>query len=477
MPTPGSTAVSAWPGRASDQRGHRVPRPGGEPGGREPTSRRRSEAWLLAEILRQGGGAESLSDDLRYRLHLRLEARRQTAGSRSEFPETQADPDPARPDPVRGRTTTSSRSSSGSTGRSPSPGGAQPRPTSPGSWPPSTSRPARSGSPALASRPWKKPKRSSGRLLGAEAQQAERVAAPLPLPFLDADVWTTRMPEGIDRAAIARACTRDRRGLLREPLDPPAAAGTRRTLSSGRFAGRRGAETPWPGPSSRPWSGSASSSGAAPAAVAIYQGYPFDRLRRRLGLDPVDCDTVDPAGPLVRQPPELEELEPDELDDRRLVEAFESAAGLRDDPLTRRFAAELAKRQPAAARATRPDGRLRSARPARRCSVGIPSEALELLDRARSLGTEATTAAASTPGVPRSSRGRAARGGRRALSRASSSSSSSAPQVALDAAETLLDNGHRSARQAVPRPGRELARSAGVRWVEDRVKALHQTRP
>ena len=57
------------------------------------------------------------------------------------------------------------------------------------------------------------------------------------------------------------------------------------------------------------------------------------------------------------------------------------------------------------------------------------------------------------------------------------SSSSSAPQVALDAAETLLDNNHRSHARPFLAQARELARSAGVRWVEDRVKALHQTRP
>ena len=38
-----------------------------------------------------------------------------------------------------------------------------------------------------------------GRMLGAAARPLERVAAPLPLPFLDADVWTTRLPEGLDR--------------------------------------------------------------------------------------------------------------------------------------------------------------------------------------------------------------------------------------------------------------------------------------
>ncbi len=38
------------------------------------------------------------------------------------------------------------------------------------------------------------------RLLGARAEKAQRVAAPLPLPFLDAEIWTARVPGGVDHA-------------------------------------------------------------------------------------------------------------------------------------------------------------------------------------------------------------------------------------------------------------------------------------
>ena len=108
---------------------------------------------------------------------------------------------------------------------------------------------------------------------------------------------------------------------------------------------------------------------------------------------------------------------------------------------------------------------------------GHSEEALELLARARSLGTEDHHRC-------RFDTWRAeilARTGRPAeaaeIYKSLVSSSSSAPQVALDAAETLLDNNHRSHARPFLAQARELARSAGVRWVEDRVKALHQTRP
>ena len=45
---------------------------------------------------------------------------------------------------------------------------------------------------------------------------------------------------------------------------------------------------------------------------------------------------------------ELDRLDPATLDDTRLVEAFTSAAGLKDDARTGRLAAELLKRRPIA---------------------------------------------------------------------------------------------------------------------------------
>ena len=41
--------------------------------------------------------------------------------------------------------------------------------------------------------------------------------------------------------------------------------------------------------------------GNRPSALLLYQGYPFDRLRRRLGLELVYPGAVDLAGPGLRQ--------------------------------------------------------------------------------------------------------------------------------------------------------------------------------
>ena len=103
-----------------------------------------ADAWALAEILRQGGGAESLSDDLRYRLQLRLERRRHGPAGVG-LPRDPTDPDARATPPGRVTRSPTSRSSSGSTARSPPPRRSPARSTCPGSWPRSTSRRGRSG--------------------------------------------------------------------------------------------------------------------------------------------------------------------------------------------------------------------------------------------------------------------------------------------------------------------------------------------
>ena len=65
--------------------------------------------------------------------------------------------------------------------------------------------------------------------------------------------------------------------------------------------------------------------------LLLYQGYPFDRLRRRLGLELVYPSAVDMQDLGCASGAELDLLDLATLDDSRLVEAFTSAAGLRDD--------------------------------------------------------------------------------------------------------------------------------------------------
>ena len=51
--------------------------------------------------------------------------------------------------------------------------------------------------------------------------------------------------------------------------------------------------------------------GNRPSAVRLYQGYPFDRLRRRLGLEPTDPAATDPADLTCASPWELDWLDPE----------------------------------------------------------------------------------------------------------------------------------------------------------------------
>ena len=77
------------------------------------------EAWTLAEILRQGGGAESLSDDLRFACSSPGATTTPPASSRA-YPELRRIPTPR--DPTRpGRPSVDSRSWNGSIGPSPQP--------------------------------------------------------------------------------------------------------------------------------------------------------------------------------------------------------------------------------------------------------------------------------------------------------------------------------------------------------------------
>ena len=88
--------------------------------------------------------------------------------------------------------------------------------------------------------------------------------------------------------------------------------------------------------------------GNRPSALLLYQGYPFDRLRRRLGLELIYPSAVEPQDLSCASGAELDLLDPAALDDARLVEALFSSAGLRDDARTSRFASEFLKRRPAA---------------------------------------------------------------------------------------------------------------------------------
>ena len=374
------------------------------------------------------------------RLHLRVD-RRPDRPARVRVPRAAADPDPARPDPVRGqrRRARGPRVARPAVPRSR--GGARP-----GRAPPGPGHRLHHARIAPALQP---SRRDPGRG-GGEAPAADRGGGgagrtrggPPALAVPRRGRLDRADPAGNRLGAIARACAGDRRGLLREPVDPPAPAGTRRALSPGRVPGPRGAATPWPGPSSTPWSGSASSSGAAPRrwrctraipSIASAGGSASTRSSPRRSTR---ATSRAPASPSSRR------STPTSSTTAGSPRPSSRPPGSATTPLTCRFASELARRQPAelrrldlaavyaplvrhgdAARAVR--GGPRAPRPgpvARDRRPPPPLRHLACRDP-RADGRPAEAAEIYKDLV---------------------SSSSPAPQVALDAAETLLDNNHRS---------------------------------
>ena len=427
------------------------------------------EAWVLAEVLRQGGGAESLCDDLRYACTFPWKPD-DTADLEAAFAEIRRIPTPR--DPTRFE---------GDDGEleilewldRPMPAADSVRTEAdlprvlatiyitPGS--------LRLSSPRVDT--LEEAEEKLRRLLGARAEKAQRMAAPLPLPFLDAEIWTARVPEGVDHAIsgqLARETVeayyenhwihRPRQGL--DNLSP---------LSAGQNA-RRGDAV------ARAKLEAVvrlrEQLGSRPSAAALYQGYPFDRLRRRLGLEPGNPDAIDFQDLSCASAAELQSLVPEELDDPFLAEAFQSAAGLRDDPLASRFASELLRR---------PLERLRQVdltavfAPLIRQQMGQgnPQQALELLTQARDLGSELNRRSFDTWRAEILARtDQLEQAGRVYRDLIASAPDGSAAQVALDAAETLLDNGHRQEAKRFLVQALDLARAASVPWVENHARAI-----
>ncbi len=311
------------------------------------------QAWTLAEVLRQGGGAEDLADDLRFACTIDWDPA-DTSALLAEFPEIQRVPTPRGPGTERGPAAEvevfewlDQRM----------PDAAEPGPDRPATAAglpivlasvivnPS-SRTLRLSSPRVetlqaaeeslfsrlgigeAGRPI-----GEGRGREARAAAIRREASPLPLPFVDADVWTVRMPAGLEPSRTEELrrewvehyyedlwIHRPRQGLGgRSPLAAAEAARRGDAVARAKLAavidfreqlGRR------------------------PSTQRLYQGYPFDRLRRRLGLPPVESAAVDSADLSCAAPWELAALDPATLDDHRLADAVASASGLLDDVVT-----------------------------------------------------------------------------------------------------------------------------------------------
>ncbi len=362
------------------------------------------QAWTLAEVLRQGGGAEPLADDLNHVALLAWTPGDDPAGFLDDRPDVRPIPNPI--DPVTGQPrlseariyewldrpwSTDSDSlptcggglgwgdvgrgldpealGDGSSGLAEPPDHATPPSPQPSPARGEGARPeGRADEPSSCLRRVRATVirsphslRLSGtdpvlleeavaevaRLAGPRVASARREASPLPLAFLDADVWAIRMPPGLDEEARGRL----NRSAVERYYEhawihrPRQGLGGRSPAEAGRLASDGDAAL-----------GSKLSAvvrlreqlGTRPTTALLYQGYPFDRLRRRLGLPPTDPDAIDPQDATSMSGPELDRLDPSALDDYALADAYESAAALGDDRRTARFAGVLAGRDPLA---------------------------------------------------------------------------------------------------------------------------------
>ena len=128
--------------------------------------------------------------------------------------------------------------------------------------------------------------------LGSDDRPMRREATPLALLLLDAAVWTFRLPAELDletRRRLSRAGVEHfyenvwihipRHGLDgRSPLEAAQAAATGDAIARAKLAGIISLREQL---------------GARPTTAELYGGYPFDRLRSRLGIAAVDANTLD----------------------------------------------------------------------------------------------------------------------------------------------------------------------------------------
>jgi tetratricopeptide (TPR) repeat protein len=426
------------------------------------------QAWTLAGILRQGGGAEELADDLRFACTIAWNAA-DTAWLLDEFPEIQKTAAPCEPGKPREQEGDIEVFEwLGSPSMVPDLAGSQP------------AEPAQVLARVYIDR--QSLRLSSPRVENLQriedvlfqryeksARSVRREVTPLPLPFLDADVWTFRTPREID-PALADELRREaveqyyenewihrrRRSLGdRSPLDAAHSALLGDPVARAKLTAAVILREQL---------------GDRPSARGLYHGYPFDRLRRRLGLELVDPSMVDPADLGCASPGELDRLDPAVLDNSTLPEAVRSAAGLADDERTARLAAELFRRKPTMmpkvdlAAAVAPLLR-------RAMSQERFDSALDWIEQAKALADRKT---GTKLGVWRAEI--LTRAGRPDLAESTYlglvTSDAAGAMLALDGAETLIDHGDLDQAESLLAKARDLAWMTGQRWIERRVQQL-----
>ncbi len=294
------------------------------------------DAWTLAEVIRQGGGAETIADDLNHVVTLAWNPGDDPADFLDRLPDVRGIENPI--DPLTGRPELSEARiyewlDSESVADLQRVRANVVR--LPGSLRLSGTH------PILLEEVFEE----VGRATAGRVASVRRQATPLPLAFLDAAVWAIRMPSGLDdearsrlnRSAVERYYEVAWIGRPRQGLDGRSPVEAGRLASEGDLVARVKLEAVVR---------LREQLGMRPTTAALYQGYPFDRLRRRLGLPPTDPEAVDPLDAASMSGPELDKLDPETLDDYTLADAYESAAALGEDARTARFATVLAAREP-----------------------------------------------------------------------------------------------------------------------------------
>jgi len=420
---------------------------------------RAEAAWTLAEVLRQGAGAEPLADDFRYAWVLdRLDGPAPAPADAlfARWPDLVPVPMPT--DPITGERQLDAGQVYEWLDRSPDAAGPDvgraqdlPRVLATVIRTPALVRissPDPSGLAALEAT-------EVGRALAG----ARREKTPLPIAWSDSALGTFRLPAGLDDAARASLS----RSVVEHYFEdlwvhqPRQALGGLTPLESARVAGR----------------GDVVARARLAAVVryrehlgsrsthaAVYQGYPFDRLRRRLGLvAAVESVALDADDVTCMSERELDALDAAALDDHRLAQSFLSAASLCDDARAARFAAALARRAPSA-RAGLDPAAVFAPLVRESLRLGDPDEALDWLKTALTGAGETPTRVFTVWSAEIQARsGRPDAALRAYLALLSRPGSDAA--LALDGAETLLDNGH--PEQALPLllEARTRARQAG----------------
>lgn len=404
---------------------------------------RAAGAWTIAEVLRQGAGAEPLTDDLRFTWT--IDSPDPLGLNISAWPNIRSAPVPD--SPILGKKAVAEGEVFEWLDR-PMPGPSDGVGRDAWSVPkvlatlivlPSLVRistPEPEGLARLDEPPFD--------LLTPALASARREAWPLPIAWADSGIGTFRPPAGLDPSALADLT----RGVVERYFEsiwlrhPRRALGGLSPVEAGRLASEGDAVV-------RARLAAViryrEQLGTRATHVALYQGYPFDRLRRRVGLlivegegtqavaaDDVSCMSLK----------ELDALDPAALADGTLRDACLSAAGLGHDPTSARFvSAWLGRDTP------RPSGGLEIVvAPLVRetLKAGEPGRALDALRRARELaadnGARRTLTLWTAEVLARTGRPADALAEYQWLVGATEPSARAA--VALDAAETLLDNGH-----------------------------------